>query len=63
MAPIDAAKVQEQAPPVGDRKTDSSHLENVETGVKLTQFDGERVIVTEQDVSPLSTRDRSYFSY
>ncbi|OBU00600.1 hypothetical protein VE01_01201 [Pseudogymnoascus verrucosus] len=49
MAPIDAAKVQEQAPPVGDRKTDSSHLENVETGVKLTQFDGERVIVTEQD--------------
>lgn len=61
MAPIDAAKVTEQAPPVGDSKTDSTHLENVEAGVKLTQFDGERVIVTDQDVSPssqLSTRHK-----
>jgi hypothetical protein len=65
MAPIDAAKVTEQALPVGDSKTDSSHLENVETGVKLTQFDGERVIVTDQDVSPSfqCLRSRSDFSY
>ncbi|ELR09398.1 hypothetical protein VC83_03170 [Pseudogymnoascus destructans] len=35
MAPIDAAKVQEQAPPLGDSKTDSTRLENVESGVEL----------------------------
>lgn len=52
MAAMDGAKVNEEMPPVGDNKTSSNHLENTEAGVKLDQFDGERVIVTEQDVSP-----------
>lgn len=51
MAAMDAAKVNEEVPPVGDTKTSSNHLENAEAGIKLDQFDGERVIVTEQDVS------------
>lgn len=52
MAPVDAAKVAEGEPPVRDTKPSSNHLENTEAGIKLNQFDGERVIVTEQDVSP-----------
>lgn len=54
MAPIEAAKVDAEVPPAGDTKQDSKHLEDAESGIKLTQFDGERVIVTEQDVSPSS---------
>ncbi|KFY29515.1 hypothetical protein V493_02315 [Pseudogymnoascus sp. VKM F-4281 (FW-2241)] len=49
MAPIEAAKVDAEVPPAGDTKQDSKHLEDAESGIKLTQFDGERVIVTEQD--------------
>lgn len=51
MAPMDAANVAEGVPPVGDTKSSSNHMENAEAGIKLNQFDGERVIVTEQDVS------------
>lgn len=51
MAPVDAA-VTEGVPPVGETKPSSNHLENAEAGIKLNQFDGERVIVTEQDASP-----------
>lgn len=51
MAPMDAANVTEGVPPVGDTKPSSNHMENTEAGIKINQFDGERVIVTEQDVS------------
>lgn len=54
MAPTDTTKVTEGVPPVGDTKSSSNHLEDAESGVKLTQFDGERVIVTDKDVSPPS---------
>jgi hypothetical protein len=52
MASTDAAKDTEEVPPTGDNKPSSTHYENAEAGVKVTDFEGERVIVTQQDVSP-----------
>ena len=52
MASTDAAKVTDEVPPAGDNKPSSTHCENAEAGIKVTDFEGERVIVTQQDVSP-----------
>jgi hypothetical protein len=51
MASTETAKVTEEVPPTGDNKPSSTHYENAEAGVKVTDFEGERVIVTQQDVS------------
>jgi hypothetical protein len=52
MAPIDVVKGNEEVPPIVDGKPSSNHFEDAESGTKWADFDEERVILTEQDVSP-----------
>ena len=42
----------EEVSSIGDSKTSSNQIEDVESGTKRAQVNEERVILTEQDVSP-----------
>ncbi|KFZ25333.1 hypothetical protein V502_00189 [Pseudogymnoascus sp. VKM F-4520 (FW-2644)] len=52
MAPINVVDGNEEVSSIGDSKTSSNQIEDVESGTKRAQVNEERVILTEQDVSP-----------
>ena len=52
MAPINIMDGNEEVSSIGDSKTSSNQIEDVESGTKRAQVNEERVILTEQDVSP-----------
>lgn len=54
MAPIDVVNGDPEVSSIGDSKTSSNQIEDAESGTKRAQFNEERVVLTEQDVSPSS---------
>lgn len=54
MAPIDVLNGNEDVSSISDSKTSSNQIEDKESGTKGAQVSEERVVLTEQDVSPSS---------